>query len=104
MKATLAIDFDGTIMDPTNVDPGFRMGNPMAEAQEVINYLYKQNYKIIIHTNRGNSPKHVEDWLKFYHIPFDEVTNIKPNADYFIDDKALKFEGDWSKIKAVICQ
>jgi hypothetical protein len=36
--------------------------------------------------------KVVAEWLKFYKIPHGEITALKPNADYFIDDKAIHFD------------
>jgi hypothetical protein len=36
------------------------------------------------------------EWLNYYEIPYDEVTAIKPNADYYIDDKAIRFH-NWEQ-------
>lgn len=94
--SAIAVDFDGVLCDPKNVDEGRRMGNPVWGARDAMQALRRKGFKLIIHTVRGGSPKHVEDWLRFYSIPFDEVTNIKPNdVAFFIDDHALRFDGDW---------
>lgn len=92
----IAVDFDMVIHDRTRVEPGFKMGLPIEGAKEALKDMRRKGNRIIIHTVRGGSPKHVEDWLKFYQIPYDEVTNVKPNdVAFFIDDHALRFEGDW---------
>lgn len=85
----IAIDFDKTIHDADNPIEGRSMGGPMEGAKEAIKKL-SHNYRIVIHTVRGDS-EHVHDWFKFYKIRYDEITNIKPKADYYLDDKGLKF-------------
>lgn len=87
----LAIDFDQVVHDAKNPVPGRRMGLPMPDAVEGMNKLKDLGYKLIIHTVRGGSPKHIEDWCEFYGVPYDEVTNIKPTALWYIDDRALPF-------------
>lgn len=101
MRKILAIDFDGVIHDIKHPVPGRRMGPPMDGAKEALDEFASEGYKIIIFTVRAgtkSSVKAVEDWLNYYIIPFDEVTNIKPNADVFIDDRAIHFIS-WKKIK-----
>jgi len=75
------------------------MGEPMPWAIQGMTRLKQRGHTIIIHTVRGNHPKHVADWLDFFKIPYDQVTDVKPNADCFIDDKAVTFRG-WDKLIA----
>jgi len=76
------------------------MGLPVDGAVEAMRALKAKGHVIIIHTVRGDRPKHVMDWLSYYNIPFDDVTNIKPNADLYIDDKAITFKG-WEALKSL---
>ncbi len=94
-KEILAIDFDGVIHDYKNPTKGRRMGAPIEGAKEAIIKLSRQ-YKIVVYGVGGGTPKFIEDWLKYFGIPYDEVTNIKPNAKYYIDDKAIRFI-DWKQ-------
>lgn len=71
------------------------MGEPINGAVDALKELKAKGYIIVIHTVRGDRPKHVEDWLRFYGIPFDLVTNIKVPALVYIDDRALRFNGNW---------
>lgn len=90
----LAIDFDGVIHDHKHPVPGRRMGIPIEDAQDAIKTLKNiQGHTIIVHTVWGGDSgrKVIEDWMKFYDIPYDEITNIKPQADYYLDDKAIHF-------------
>jgi hypothetical protein len=99
MPLTLAIDFDNVIHDINNPIPGKRMGGPMPGALESLEALYDQGHQIIIHTMRGNSPS-VQDWLDHYGIDYHHITNVKPGADLYIDDKALRFE-NWVQVMAL---
>lgn len=98
----LAIDFDDTIMDRTNKNPGYRMGQPMPGAVAYLQKLNKMGHSIFIFTARNvNLPtahKAVEDWLKYYNIPHNGITNIKqPYFDLIIDNRAIAFTG-WTGI------
>lgn len=95
----LAIDFDGVLCSE-NVRPGRRMGDPIEGAIEAMQALKVKGYTLIIHTVRGERPKHVVDWLVYWGIPFDDVTRIKPDADLFIDDRAVHFES-WADLKFI---
>lgn len=96
----IAIDFDNVIHNPASQKPGMRMGLPVDGAVEAMQALKEKGHELIVFTVRGDRPKHVVDWLKFYHIPFHDVTNIKPDAALFIDDKAVTFES-WDKLRSL---
>lgn len=88
-----AIDFDGVIHDYKNPLMGHRMGAPVEGAVKSISGIKKRGHRIIVFTVRGDDvgKKHVAEWLNFYHVPFDEITNIKKMADVYIDDKGFSF-------------
>ena len=72
------------------------MGEPVEGAQQAMMTLKRRGDTLIIHTARERF-KPVEDWLWHFAIPYDQITNIKPNADFFIDDKALRFT-TWAQV------
>lgn len=92
-----AVDFDGVIHDHKNPVPGRRMGPPIAGAREGLENLRNMGYQIVVFTVWGNDKgtKTIEDYMLYYKLPFDEITNVKPNADFYIDDKAIKFN-NWT--------
>lgn len=94
----LAIDYDNVLHDIKNPIPGKKMGRPMPGAQEAMDDLKSAGHKLIIFSVRGGKPKVIADWCEYYDIPYDEITNIKPNATFFIDDRAITFNDNWPEI------
>jgi len=103
----LMIDFDGVIHEYTEWNNG-KLNGPIKGAKEAIDKL-KEKYKIIIFTTRAskteNGPevtekliKDVAAFLNEHDIHFDDITADKMGAQAYIDDKGIRFEGDWDAI------
>ena len=105
----IAIDFDGVIHKNSK---GFHDGTiydePMENVKKGLDYLSK-SYKLVIYTCKAN-PKRplindkggvelIYDWLVQYELDsyIDSIVYYKPNAKYYIDDKAITFTS-WNKI------
>lgn len=94
---TLSVDFDGVIHDWRNRSTGKRMGEPMNGAIDALDLIYEQGHKIIIYTVKASTPagkEAVADWLDYFNIEYHDITATKPNADYYLDDRAIRFI-DW---------
>ncbi len=94
-----AVDFDGVIHDNSRVHSADSFGPPVEGAAEALWSLIEHGNKIYIFTARKNLGR-VKDWLKsnIYNVTGDlrlDVSNEKRPADIYIDDHALRFEGDW---------
>lgn len=95
-KKTIAIDLDGVLdeydgkYDKDNI-PNLRIG-----AKDFVAALSK-DYNLILFTTR--EPKKAKKWLIESNLDeyFTDITNKKPLAYVYIDDRALKFEGDYNK-------
>jgi hypothetical protein len=85
----LAIDFDGVLHDQKNPVEGRKMGRPVEGAYAAMVQLKVQGHTLIVHSVWGGPA--MAEWLRFYQIPYDEITSTKPKADFYIDDKAIKF-------------
>ena len=107
---TLAIDFDGVIHDHNlGFHDGTCYGEPIEGAINAIKLLWARNFTIIIFTCKANPDRPlingktgtelVWGWLKEYNIDkyIKDVTYNKPNALFYIDDKAISFN-NWDNI------
>lgn len=108
----LVIDLDGTICPIKEKHGKYEDLVPFPGAVERMNDLKENGFYIIISTARNmetqganvgkvlrNIGKITLDWLDKYKIPYDEIYFGKPNAQVYIDDRALRFS-DWKKINA----
>lgn len=94
----IAIDFDGTIHDPFNVQKGYKMGQPIPGAAQAIKSLRDAGHEVIIFPTWADNQqrrKALVDWLTYFQIPFDDITSVKPDADLYIDNRAIHFT-DWT--------
>jgi capsule biosynthesis phosphatase len=108
----IVIDLDGTICPIKELGGKYEDLVPLDGAVERINDLKKEGHYIIISTARNmatqqsnlgkvvkNIGKVTLDWLDKYEIKYDEIYFGKPNAEVYIDDRALRFS-DWSQINS----
>jgi len=57
-----------------------------------------KRFRLVIFTTRAEGG--VWDWLRRYNMEgyIAAVTNIKPLAVAYVDDRAVRFEGDWNRL------
>lgn len=90
----IAIDFDSTIHDPQNRLNGYKMGQPILGAALSINQLRTEGHEIIIFPTWADNQqrrKAIVDWLTYFGVGFDDITSVKPDADVYLDDRAIRF-------------
>ena len=91
------IDLDGVLNNYTGYEENF-IPDIKEGAKEFLEELYKSGkYELVLFTTRDNEL--ARNWLKQWGIDFyfKEVTNIKKPAYVYIDDRALKFSGDYAE-------
>jgi len=125
-RGIICVDFDGTIFPWGSLSPIDR--EPYPGAVDTIKAFKHAGYKVMILTSRLSKTWHtaeipytsewkVTEWAKAvsdfeaeqYHlvvdalnrngIPFDGVTGEKIPAEFYIDDRAIEFHGDWADVK-----
>jgi len=114
----LCVDLDGTILEhpPKNpaeygsTDVQLPFGEPQQGAAEALAELASLGWRISIYTARFGDENldddtiqrwsdEIADHLERHQIPYSDVwVGRKPRADYFVDDKAITFNGDWADI------
>jgi hypothetical protein len=100
----VCIDLDGTIAHYDDWKGEKHFGEPVEGAQEALKRIHTAGWKIIIFTTRANK-KLVSKYLNSHAIPYDAINenpdqppntnNGKPYADAYVDDRGIKFNGDW---------
>jgi phosphoglycolate phosphatase-like HAD superfamily hydrolase len=112
---TIIVDFDGTIAEYHGWINGGEIGKPTNGVREALRKLKDNGYKIIIQTTRTNISfrnekdavlefDRVSKWLKVNKIPYDEICleKGKPIAMFYIDDRGIRFNGNWEEITKFI--
>ena len=95
-RPRICVDFDGVL----NTYVGWKGREELYKPREGVYEFLEEldsKFNVVIFTTRNS--KLVWDWLKKYHLDFfvDEVTDIKVGAVVYIDDRALKFNGDYAE-------
>jgi hypothetical protein len=89
---TIAIDFDGVLH---KYSKGWRNGEiydePMEGAVGACKLLIERGYNLVVFTVRKNT-RAVEEWLRKNGFPEMKVTNQKPKAVAYIDDRGIRFQ------------
>lgn len=94
---SIAIDFDGVV---AHYVPGMasrdEQGLPIDDARVAMRRLkHDFRFNIIIWTSRPIT-RNLKRWLENYNIPYDKIIQ-KPDCHMFIDDRAIKFNGNWNE-------
>ena len=97
---TVAVDFDRVIFTHKFWQGHDDVGEPLFGVQETLSELRRMGFKIMIWTTR-NQKDIIENACRRNGIPFDyinenpnqapEISPFKPAADYYIDDRAVRF-------------
>ena len=103
-KPIVCVDLDGVL----NAFDGWRGADffhpPRDGAREFLTRLNQQGYRVVVFTVRW--APHVEQWLAEHGLAslVSEVTNQKPPAHVYVDDRAICFQGDFGSTLEQISQ
>lgn len=105
MKPTAIVDFDGVLHSYAS---GWKGADcipdpPTHGAKEAMQKLRETHNVVVVSSRCAQGAKRaILLWLDYYGITVDDVTDVKPPHVVVIDDRALRFEGDWAKTLAAV--
>ena len=112
-KNTIAVDFDGVIhKNSKGFSDGTVYDEPVEGVKEGLEYLSK-SYKLVIYSCKASNDRQlvngktgselIYDWLVKYKLDsyIHDIVYEKPNAKYYIDDKAIRFL-NWQMVMGAI--
>lgn len=99
----VAVDFDNTLVEHDEEGRAY----PVEGAKEAMDALKEAGCHLAIHTCRvgialeagtlQQELHYIKSVLDSFEIPFDEIyLHPKPVAHFYVDDRAISFEGDWT--------
>lgn len=89
----VCLDWDGVLVDGRSQEwlPG---------AQDAVRWLLRAKATVLVCTCRATWPEgleQVEAQLQEARLGRVTVSAVKPHADFYVDDKAVRFTGDWAQ-------
>jgi uncharacterized HAD superfamily protein len=98
---TIVIDIDGVIAVPRKDNLHWNCSE-VVEAASSTRSLREKGNKLIFWTSRPEEDRQITvDWLYVMGFGYDELHMAKPKGDFYIDDKALRFES-WDKLRGIL--
>ncbi len=98
------IDLDSVLLYHNSEDGISRLGHPLPLGQKLTRLLKDRGYRVVVLTSRPPNNDQPEfglchggicTYLKVNGFCVDEVTNVKPPADVYLDDKAYRIPKNW---------
>ena len=106
-RRTIAIDFDGVISNYQGYKGKGNFAPPVPGCKNFLDKLREEGWTIIVFTTRSEIPQ-IEAYMLEFRIPYDYINENPENkkldcspwkilADIYLDDRAICFEGVYSK-------
>ena len=104
VKQRLCIDFDGVIYNNKYKDNRIDLDNPPIDGSIDFCKRVGGRFKLLVNSARcedAEQRERIAEYLKHWGISA-IVTEHKPTAHYYIDDRAVVFSGDWDSVSKII--
>jgi hypothetical protein len=95
VKGTVCLDFDGVMNTYTGWKGADHLYEPRDGLRQFLESLREVFRETVVHTTRP--AQKVRDWLTSHDLTHlvDRVTDTKPPAHCYLDDRAVRFDGDF---------
>ena len=118
-KKTVVVDFDGVLhWYREGWGDGTIYDEPVPGAAEAMKRIQEMGYCVVVCSSRAtertvngkfqySQAKEIIAWLDKHKIPYNSLADEKegkPMAVAYIDDRAVRFEGDWTEALANIAK
>ena len=94
----VAVDWDNTLVDSASQEW-------LPDAQWALGRMVRAGWKVTVLSCRASWPEGlaaITAKLDASRLSAVDVTDVKPEADVYLDDRALRFGGDWAEVFADI--
>jgi hypothetical protein len=93
MKKVIMVDFDGVLSvgDSWTEEECLR-AEPIVDNIINFNRLAMENFMVVYTARRDKNIPASLFWLRKHGVMFHAITNNKPPADYYVDDKAFSLD------------
>ncbi len=95
---TICIDIDDTLCRSSGPD-GYAEASPVEGAREFLQRLSADGWVVVLFTGRHfNHWQVTVEWLAKHGFVYDQIVFGKPPARFYVDNRAIPFEGDWEPV------
>lgn len=100
----VCVDLDSVILEHNPEDGICHLGQVLPLGRKLVKYLKSRGWRVVVLTSRPPNNEQPNFWLchagikthlRTNDVPVDDVTNIKPPADAYCDDKAFRIPKNW---------
>ncbi len=106
VRKTICLDFDGVIHSYLSGWQGEAViPDPPIHKVDVAIRQLRKTFRVVVHSARcrtGEGCQAIAEWLARHQIEVDAVCQHKPPAHIYVDDRAVRFTGDWDATIAEI--
>lgn len=90
-----SVDLDSVILYHQPEDGTSHRGRVLPLGRKLVQLLKDRGYRVVVLTARKNHHQKILSHLAWYGVWVDQVTNRKPYADAYFDDKAVRVPKNW---------